>query len=418
MGSSKGKIIWITVSLLIVILLAILFNLTGEFGYSSYRANYSHVYFSEHNPLAGAWNATTSYPLPVYFQMCATYNGYIYCVGGLNSSLYSVNSVYYSKIGQNGSLSGWHNASAYPIPVAGENCEAFNYTIYCLSGYISTPTSMNYTNTVYSAKINPNGSLSSWKKLNNYPVKSGGQSCVLAGRNIYCIGGINSSSTAADIVFRSEIFSNGSISGWHKAFDYPINISAPMCVPYNTSIECITGFDSGLVPVALNYYGSLSSNGSISGWHPTLDFPIAISGQSCVPYSDYIYCVGGVSSSQYYYSVYYSTVSQTGQLGIWNNAYSYPSGILTPTCTSYGSHIYCIGGALNVSSNEFTPDVYYADALPSGGLSAVSLNPLLFFLHNYFYPVIALAEAAVLGAYIVLDIVRRRKIRKQRAGVK
>ncbi|MEM0149950.1 MAG: hypothetical protein QXW10_03585, partial [Candidatus Micrarchaeaceae archaeon] len=68
----------------------------------------------------GAWEATTPYPISIYGQSCSIYNSSIYCVGGFTTANLSFSkSVYYAPITSNG-IGAWEATTSYPIPVYGE----------------------------------------------------------------------------------------------------------------------------------------------------------------------------------------------------------------------------------------------------------------------------------------------------------
>ena len=77
-----------------------------------------------------------------------------------------------------------------------------------------------------------------------------------------------------------------------------------------------------------SYYAELTANGLIS-WTPTSQYPSLTQLSTCVPYDNYIYCIG----SQYMApALYYAALTQNG-IGTWLTA-PYPVGVSMPSCSA------------------------------------------------------------------------------------
>jgi hypothetical protein len=140
----------------------------------------------------GNWTQTFTYPA-VYLPACYTTGGYIYCIGGVDSSGNGVGDVYYAPLSSSG-IDRWTQTTSYPMSsVDGQSCVINSGTIYCIGGEIGTQNS--FTNAVYYASINSSG-IGTWTRTNssgNFP-DSALTNCVLLSGNIYCVGGADASS--------------------------------------------------------------------------------------------------------------------------------------------------------------------------------------------------------------------------------
>jgi N-acetylneuraminic acid mutarotase len=95
----------------------------------------------------GAWTSTTAYPVQLSGQACAFSSGYIYCVGGetsdSNPPSYSY-AVYYAPVSSSG-IGTWTQSGPYPISV-GTVCNILSGYMYCMGGFES---SQNIQSTYY-----------------------------------------------------------------------------------------------------------------------------------------------------------------------------------------------------------------------------------------------------------------------------
>jgi hypothetical protein len=157
------------------------------------------------------------------------------------------------------------------------------------------------------------------------------------------------------------------LASWTATNYYPGvgGIMPTACSEYNDYIYCVGGTSSSA------FYASLSTSG-IGTWGYLPTYPISsgnggILGTSCVTSSGYIYCVGGFtqgSGGQEVNSAYYAQISSSGA-SAWTATTQYPINIADESCVSSGSYIYCVGG--------YGGYAYYA-SISSSGIGAWKLT--------------------------------------------
>src|SRR6267378_3860380 len=80
------------------------------------------------------WSSTGNYPLPGgdEFLSCVPTNGYVYCIGGVNS-IVTYNAVYYAQLLPTG-VGAWSSTGNYPLPngVQEYSCVPTNGYVYCI----------------------------------------------------------------------------------------------------------------------------------------------------------------------------------------------------------------------------------------------------------------------------------------------
>src|SRR5208282_1469261 len=80
----------------------------------------SHASAESVNPSGGS---TTSYPTKTAYQSCATYSGYIYCVGG-NTGSGPPSAVYYAAVSSSG-VGAWTSTTSYPTKTEYQSCATY-----------------------------------------------------------------------------------------------------------------------------------------------------------------------------------------------------------------------------------------------------------------------------------------------------
>jgi len=167
----------------------------------------------------GTWNTTTALTAARFGQATIAYNGYIYVMGGFNSSIAVQNTVYSAKINANGTLaSAWSTATNLPTAIANINgTTVANGYVYIAGG--ATP---GYEDDMYYAKLNTDGTTGSWTTLSNVLNGFGGgdenYQLFVANGYLYVVGGDLSNRVVA-----FALNANGSLGGGTALTNFPLN---------------------------------------------------------------------------------------------------------------------------------------------------------------------------------------------------
>ncbi len=304
----------------------------------------------------GGWNPTTPYPQSIFEGDCVTYSGAAYCVGGLGSG--PLNATYWTALGPAG-VGSWKATTPYPLAVFGTACAVVSSDLYCAGGRNDAYQNISAT---YFAPFVSGGGLGTWTAASAYPFAVFGLSCSTVGPDLFCLGS-QSGPTSQTYV--------GAVSGatirWSASTSYPVPVEGQACAGAKGFVYCV---GSQMPPYDGVYSANLSSAG-FSAWNNetgTDPYPFDPYDPSCVVSSDYLYCVGGGSSSVYFASVTGLTV------GPWQTAIPYPASVTDPACLAASRDLYCITGGEynNVTGNE----VYYAPILSQSEGATTAWTPV------------------------------------------
>jgi len=166
---------------------------------------------------------------------------------------------------------------------------------------------------------------------------------------------------AALLVAPLSVASAESLGSWTSTTNYPLSLSGVSCVTVSADIYCVGGFGGGGNSHNQAYYASLGASG-IGSWSSTSAYPTAIDSAACVNVTAGIYCVGGEDGSTVLGDVYFASASSSG-LGSWSSETAYPNSLAAMSCVVYSGYIYCVGGFDN--NGDETSSTYYA-SLSSG----------------------------------------------------
>jgi hypothetical protein len=302
-----------------------------------------------------SWSCAAGYPLAVAgtygvaSEQCAVNSTFFYCVGGVDENGGPHSEIYYGTLSGSGNITGWtQDPASYPTDISGESCVENGGFLYCIGG--AHDAGGDDVASSYYAQFSSGGGLGTWFYTTAYPIPVDYQSCVAASSYIYCVGGNNETDGTGGTLAPSSSawyakLSPSGIGNWSKTTPYPLNSYLPSCFSADKEIFCLGGVDSSDNPLGSAYYATLSGEG-IGQWVPTTAYPLPATGQACTFSNGFVYCVGGATSggqsAAYTSAVYYAPISASG-IGSWNEGHDYPASVGT-TCAIASSRLYCVGG--------------------------------------------------------------------------
>ncbi|HPF30905.1 MAG TPA: hypothetical protein PLO25_01150 [Candidatus Saccharibacteria bacterium] len=379
------------------------------------------------NPGSGVcsgWCTTAAYDLPEARSNLSlvAYNGFLYAIGGKNSSGVSQNTIYITKLGANGEPQLWHPTNNdkttwnYWYQDTGLSsirsdfsAVAYNNRLYIIGG-LSTSGPVN---TVQYADITPTGLLGSWTSSTNLPYNLYGHSSQVYNDRLYVIGGAsNVGSSPLTSVYYTKINSDGSLNSWVQTtsltsgrFTNGGNFSVVWgaytyisggCSAVNASGYCTTVRSDTEV-------ASINADGSIGSWNTIGSVSNQRFGFGMVAWRDRIYEIGGCSSQNTttgdcngatLEDIIYGTINQDGDastvaesIGVGTapcsgtNPYNcnlpgtaYIGNMLSATIITNG-YLYVIGGCTNNTCSSTSGNVAYTAISSTGQMTAPATCP-------------------------------------------
>jgi hypothetical protein len=263
---------------------------------------------------------------------------------------------YFAPLSSTG-IGSWSYYS-YPVSsgnggIDGVSCPIYAGYIYCVGGDTAGSGSHSL-NATYYAPISSSG-IGTWTKTTSFPLAIDNAQCVTSAGYIYCLYG--------DLAYFAPVSSSG-IGAWTAA--NPASTGAQSCVAALGYVYCIGGGSDTV------QYAQLDPQG-IGNWHVGATYTISESRfLSCAASAaDYIYCVGGVTSSNAGTdAVYYAPISTSG-IGPWTAGTNYPGSTFDQGCVISASYIYCVS---NAEEGAVDADSAYAQISSASTTSSVSVH--------------------------------------------
>jgi hypothetical protein len=216
----------------------------------------------------GTWVASASLPGAVGVAQAFVTKNRVYLYGGNNGGGI-LSSGYTAVINSDGTLGAWSSAPSLPIGLSHSSVILTKNRVYLCGGYNGS-----YTNAVYSAIVYSNGTIGSWGIDTSLPgVKAMAQSFVTSDR-VYLFGGFNGSAYT-NVVYTAPINADGTLGTWTTGTSIPGIMAEATIVATKDHIYMIGGYNGGYMDAVymatisggLNDYSSYY-DGSISALEP------------------------------------------------------------------------------------------------------------------------------------------------------
>ncbi len=201
-------------------------------GFDSNGNEVSSAYYASISSGVKSWSGTTKYPLAVDSESCSAEAGYIYCVAGETESGQNQNSpianVYYAQLSSSG-IGQWAAAPAYPASLAALSCATYSGYVYCVGGFDSNLLSSGSS---YFWEASSSGA-GSWASATPYAVPFDTGSCVTAGGYVYCVGGtseLQNGKSMLDSAYYAPI--SGTVTQTSTTPEFPVSAAIPITLAF------------------------------------------------------------------------------------------------------------------------------------------------------------------------------------------
>ena len=295
------------------------------------------VTWGDMGPEIGSWTITTSLPTARRGAVGVVYNGYLYLLGGYNSSNGNLNNeVLYATINTDGTLGTWNSTSAFTEGRTSSIVE-YNGFLYIVGG-----ASSRYLDDVQYAPLNSDGTVGTWNSTTSISGPRSTHSIVAYNGHLYIIGGWRASAYYRDAQY-APINADGTVGTWNSTTSLSADRMFHTSVVHNGYLYVIGGGISGETFSDI-LYAPINADGTIGTWNTAGTLSIARTGHRSLVYNGYLYVVGGQDQNTRFDDVQYAPINADGTIGTWNIGTSFSTARSTPACVVHNGYLYVIGG--------------------------------------------------------------------------
>jgi len=349
-------------------------------GYNAASTYYNDVQYARINNdgTVGTWIATSSFTTSRAALTTVVSNGYVYLMGGTNDLSTGMNNTQYAPITASGRLGTWTTGSNLSTGYWAMGGATYNGYIYGIGGRLG---SNSYT-TVQYAQIDPTGTATAYTTSGNtFTTTRVGAQTVATSGYLYVMGGDNGG-TPVNTIYKAPLNADGSIGTFASTTAFTTNRTFFAAVANNGYMYVLGGCSSAYASCttaanneATVYKSTINTaNGTLGAWSAQTSFTTARYGLSAAVYNNYIYVMGGLNGSTFRNDIQYHAINQTnGNIsGAWTtSANTMPNSQAYQAVTVNAGYIYtaggCTAGALTCTTTVNT--VHYAGLATSGDLS-------------------------------------------------
>ena len=309
----------------------------------------------------GSWSSTTSFTTAREALTAVTYAGYLYIVGGKDSS--ALGDVQYAPLNSDGTVGTWNTTTSYINPRENHASIVYNGYLYIIGGYDSAAPYLN--NDVQYAPINSDGTLGSWSMTTSFATARYSHAAVVYGGYLYVMGGSDNSTYLLYDVQYAKINNGGpgTTSSWATTANFSTARDEHTAVAYDGYMYITGGASSGSSYLNDVQYAPINPDGTVGTWTATSSFTTARSSHTAVAYNGYLYVIGGYDGNTFINDVQYAPINPDGSIGTWSTTTSFPNARYGHASVAYNGYLYVIGG---LGGSFYQNDVQYAPINPDG----------------------------------------------------
>jgi hypothetical protein len=253
---------------------------------------------------------------------------------------------------------------------------------YLIGGYGSS----GNLSSVYSAPINSDGTLGSFRTETSLPDGRSKVACFVIKDKLYVVGG------DASTVYRTTVNNDGTLNSWETLSDFPVFFYTAVSLLIKDRIYIFGAYDGNNSYI---YYTTYDSDGNIGSWNYVSNMLNNLCYLAVACTDNYVFSIGGWSSSNYQQTnaAYRAPISSDGSIGDWTQISDGPITASAAQPVIAGNMIHFIGGYYYDSNNNrgVCLDTVYSATFNSGITDYTPyytdqrvVDPNNFYLPNYY----------------------------------
>lgn len=255
-------------------------------------------YFSRFNPdgTIGQWVATSNLPVPLGWFSAEATASHLYVIGGWNNSGLT-SAVRYAAIDSTGALGAWQTTTSLPVPLYTHGGILVDSCIYTVGG--ATGIGQPVVADVRFARIQPDGNLGAWQTTSPLPGVNRLNGIVHYNGFIYSLGGRPDAAPTAAVWYAARN-PDGTLGSWQTATSLPAAVEGATCVALAGRLYVVGGLTANCWSAPVN------PDGSVGQWTAEPALPQPRWAADGLEHAGRIYVPGGYLSSGQS-TVYYSS---------------------------------------------------------------------------------------------------------------
>ena len=298
----------------------------------------------------GAWTTGTSLPASVSDSQAIVTNTHVYLLGGYNSGAYS-STVYTAPINTDGTLGAWTTGTSLPVTVACSQAIVTKTQAYLLGGH----TDGAYSSTVYTAPINPDGTLGTWTTSASLPGSLAYSQAIVTKNRVHLLGGYVNGANSS-VVLNAPINPDGTLGAWTTGASLPSAVYHSQAIVTKNRVYLL----GGLVRAAYSstvYTAPINTDGTLGAWTTTTSLPETVANSQAIVTKTQVYLLGGYINGRWSSSVYTAPINPDGTLGAWTTTTSLPATVTDSQAIVTKNRVHLLGGH---TGSAYTSTVYTA----------------------------------------------------------
>ena len=331
----------------------------------------------------GAWASTTSLGTARDRHVSVVYNGYIYAIGGNDSTSAALNSVEYAPLNADGTVGSWASTTALPQAIPNASTAVYNGYVYIMGGIVAGGSA-----SVRFAPLNADGTVGAWTNTTSFSTGRYNHGSVVYNGYLYVIGGtLSSGGGKTGSVECAPLNADGTVGAWVGTTSLSVARDNFGVSVYNGYVYAAAGSDSANAALSGIEYTKIDPPKQVemTAWATTTAFGalgqqsknriLTRSGHSSVVYNGYIYLIGGSNTVSPFANVDYAPLNADGTVGAWVATTALPSGRAGHASVAYNGYVYAFGGQDNPGA--ITATSYYAPLNADGTVGAWAITTAL-----------------------------------------
>ena len=309
----------------------------------------------------GAFTSAGTLPINLHANSVVVTQNRVFLLGGHNGAA-TINAIFSAVIQTDGMLGVFTSVGTLPVNLHSSSVVVTRNRVFLLGGHNGS----SGINTIFSAAIQADGTLSAFTSVGTLPVNLFHSSAIVTSSRVFLLG-VHNEAASINTIFSAVIQADGTLGAFTAIGTLPSNLSHSSVAVTQNRVFLLGGFNS---PTYINTILSapINADGTLGAFITAGSIPSVLTDAAVLVTSSRVFLIGGDINGHSTASISSAPINADGTLGAFTSSGTLPVVLQYSSLIATSSRVFLLGGFTTAAINT----IFSAPLIGGSGLNDYS----------------------------------------------
>jgi len=313
----------------------------------------------------GTFVSDGTLPVNLHGSSAIVTSSRVFLLGGSTGSA-TINTIFSAVIQANGTLGVFTAVGTLPVNLFASSAIVTSSRVFLLGGSNGAAT----INTIFSAVIQADGTLSVFTSVGTLPVNLHGSSAIVTSSRVFLLGG-NNGAAVINTIFSAVIQADGTLGVFTAIGTLPVNLHYSSAIVASSRVFLLGGHNGAAV-INTIHSAVIQADGTLGAFTAVGTLPVNVHASSAIVTSSRVFLLGGSNGAAAINTIHSAVIQTDGTLSAFTAIGTLPVNLVHSSAIVTSSRVFLLGGWTGSSSINTINTIFSTPLIGGSGLNDYS----------------------------------------------